>query len=308
VNTSRRLSIFPITRKVLLILGGLGGFALLCLGYAYFIEPSRLVVRHEYVAIKGWDPTFDGFRIAMIGDIHAGSNGADAAKLRRVVAEVNAEHPDLVVLLGDYISQVRSSKPIAERDLRMPVAEMADNLSGIQAPYGVLAVLGNHDGWYGDEKIAPELTRVGYRVLQNELFIIEREGRALRFFGLVDHMAIGNPWTYSDKARQIASPTEGKGDLVILEHSPDILTTVTGDLEISKDLKLFLAAHTHGGQIWLPILGRPVVPSSYGQKYAYGHIYDRGVDMWVTSGIGTSILPFRFMVPPEIVILTVKAA
>ena len=59
--------------------------------------------------------------------------------------------------------------------------------------------------------------------------------------------------------------------------------------------------------MWLPILGRRN-PSSYGQKYAYGHVFDRGVDMWVTGGIGTSILPFRFMVPPEITVLTIRTA
>jgi predicted MPP superfamily phosphohydrolase len=80
---------------------------------------------------------------------------------------------------------------------------------------------------------------------------------------------------------------------------------ITGDLLISKDLKLMLAGHTHGGQVWLPIIGRPVVPSSYGQKYAAGHVKDNGLDMFVTTGIGESILPFRFMVPPEIAFLTI---
>ena len=242
----------------------------------------------------------------MIGDIHGGSNGADADKLRNIVAKVNAENVDLIVLLGDYVSQAHSSKPIAERELRMTVPEIADNLSGMRARFGVLAVLGNHDGWYGDAKVEPDLTRIGCRVLQNEVFTIQQNGRTLRFLGLVDHMKVGNWGAFSERAKQAAASTEGTGDLVILEHSPDLLPVVTGDLSISADLKLFLAAHTHGGQVWLPFVGSLIVPSSYGQKYAQGHVYDRGLDMWVTSGIGTSILPFRFMVPPEIVVLTIK--
>ncbi len=291
-----------------MIVAAIAAAALLCVGYGYFIEPQRLVVRHEELPIKNWDPAFDGFRIAMIGDIHGGSNGADAAKLREVVSRVNAEDVDLIVLLGDYVSQYHSTVPIAERDLRMPVAEVADNLAGMHARYGVVAVLGNHDGWFNDERVASELTRVGYRVLQNELFTIEQNGRTLRFVGLIDIMKVGNWEEYSNKAKNVVAPTEGTGDLVVLEHSPDVLPLVTGNLEISKDLKLFLAAHTHGGQVWLPILGRPVSPSSYGQKYAYGHVFDRGVDMWVTGGIGTSILPFRFMVPPEITVLTIRSS
>jgi predicted MPP superfamily phosphohydrolase len=68
---------------------------------------------------------------------------------------------------------------------------------------------------------------------------------------------------------------------------------------------LILAGHTHGGQVWFPILGSLVVPSSYGQKYASGHIKDFDVDMFVTTGIGTSILPIRFLVPPEIAVIEI---
>jgi predicted MPP superfamily phosphohydrolase len=82
---------------------------------------------------------------------------------------------------------------------------------------------------------------------------------------------------------------------------------ITGKLSISPDLKLILAAHTHGGQVWFPIIGAPIVPSTFGQKYSYGHIVENDVDLFVTSGIGTSILPIRFMVPPEIVVLTLRS-
>ena len=68
-----------------------------------------------------------------------------------------------------------------------------------------------------------------------------------------------------------------------------------------------LGGHTHGGQVWFPILGTPVVPSSYGQKYSYGHKRENEMDIFVTTGIGTSILPIRFMMPPEIAVLTVSA-
>ena len=90
-------------------------------------------------------------------------------------------------------------------------------------------------------------------------------------------------------------------------HATDVFPIVTGNLSISPDLTLFLAGHTHGGQVWLPIFGRMIVPSSFGQKYAYGHVRQNSVDLWVTSGIGMSVLPIRFMVPPEIVILTINA-
>ena len=280
--------------------------AALCVAYGYFIEPNRLIINHDEIKIKGWDPAFDGIRIAMIGDIHGGSNNVTEEKLRLIVEKTNAENPDLIVLLGDYVSQVRENKPISERGLKMPIETIANNLSRFTAKYGVLVVLGNHDGWYSDTSVAAEFTRVGFRVLQDEVAVIEKNGKKLRFLGMFDHMKVKVWKDYSEAAKQAVLPTDKSGDLVVLQHSPDILHLVTGELSISDDLKLFLAAHHHGGQIWLPILGRPIIPSSYGQKYANGHIKDRGLDMYVTSGIGTSVLPFRFMVPPEIMILTVR--
>src|SRR5207248_10178517 len=101
-------------------------------------------------------------------------------------------------------------------------------------------------------------------------------------------------------AKKVLEENDQGGDVIVLEHSPDILPVITGDLSISPDLKLILAGHTHGGQVWFPVLGSLIVPSSYGQRYAYGHVYENNVDMFVTTGIGTSILPIRFMVPPEI--------
>ena len=98
-----------------------------------------------------------------------------------------------------------------------------------------------------------------------------------------------------------------EGQLVVLEHSPDILYILNYWRHLNPDFKLMLAGHTHGGQVWFPILGAPFVPSSVGQRYTRGHVKEEGVDMFVTSGVGTSILPFRFMVPPEVAIVTIRS-
>ncbi len=275
-----------------------------CLAYSYFIEPRRLVVNRTEMKVKNWDAAFDGLKIVMLGDIHGGSNAVDDAKLRLIVDLTNAEEPDVIVLLGDYVSQVGARMP---GDLRMSMPRIADGLAGLRAKYGVFAVLGNHDGQYCDDCVRQELTRVGYTVLENEVAVIEKDGHRLRFVGLPDHLKIRSLADYSNNAKQALLPTDGTGDVISLEHSPDILPIVTGDFSISPDLKVILAAHTHGGQVWLPIFGTPIVPSSYGQKYSYGHIRENDVDMFVTSGIGTSVLPIRFMMPPEIAVITTRA-
>jgi hypothetical protein len=190
----------------------------------------------------------------------------------------------------------------------MPMHTIAENLSGLRAKYGIVAVMGNHDDWYSNGEIAMELRAVGYGVLDNEIYTINVDGKSIRILGLRDQLHIGNWKSYTDGLKQVIAKDNGSGPIVALEHSPDVLPIISGDLSISPDLKLLLTAHTHGGQVWLPLIGTPIVPSSYGQKYSYGHIQENGVDMFVTSGVGTSILPFRFMVPPEIAVLTIRSA
>jgi predicted MPP superfamily phosphohydrolase len=92
---------------------------------------------------------------------------------------------------------------------------------------------------------------------------------------------------------------------VLLVHEPDVFASFQ---ELQRSPTLTLAGHTHGGQVWLPLLGRRVVPSRFGERYAYGHIEEGGRHLFVTSGVGTSIFPIRFLVPPEIALLTLKPA
>ena len=87
--------------------------------------------------------------------------------------------------------------------------------------------------------------------------------------------------------------------VIVITHNPDVFPLVP------NRVCLTIAGHTHGGQVALPLVGRLIVPSKYGQRYAIGHIREEGRDLFVTSGVGTSIIPVRFRVPPEIVFLEI---
>jgi predicted MPP superfamily phosphohydrolase len=296
-----------LAKRTITITSAAAVICLIALAYSYFIEPQRLVANNQTLKIKGWDIAFDGLKIVAICDIHGGSNGGSAENIRRIVELTNEQQADIVVLLGDYVSQAqnRQDLPVHERPLKMPMSEVAENLKGIRAKYGVFAVLGNHDGWYNDENVADELAKIGYTVLQNEIAVIEKNGRKIRLVGLKDHMQLNSWYTFDENMRRLAAGSDPNSNVVMLEHSPDIFQVVNHYKSFGDDFKLMIAGHTHGGQVWLPILGRPVVPSSFGQKYAAGLVHEYDKDMFVTTGTGTSILPFRFMVPPEIAVLTI---
>jgi predicted MPP superfamily phosphohydrolase len=300
----------PLSRlkRSLLVIASLTVVGLAALAYSYFIEPHRLVINPIELNVPKLNPALDGLKIVAISDIHGGSNGVDEAKIRQLVEKANAQEPDLIVLLGDYISESGPRGADGRRALKMPIETIASNLRGFNARLGVFAVLGNHDGWHGDIEIADALTSAGIRVLNGEVAVVERNGVRLRILGLKDQMNIKSWEPFSENARQLLAPTDGQGDVLVLEHSPDVAPIINGPRPISKDLRLMISGHTHGGQVWLPILGRSIVPSGYGQKFAAGHSRENGLDVFVTTGIGTSILPFRFMVPPEIAVLTIRSA
>ncbi len=292
-------------KKTLIIVGIVGGVPLALLGYSYFIEPFRLVVNRQEIPIKGWDPAFDGMKFVLISDIHAGSHGSSHEQLQRMVQLANEEDADAIFILGDSIAGAQNE---IFRDLQMPMEELTSILSGLRARYGVIAVLGNHEGFHGRAWSAEGLKRSGMTVLQDEVVILEKDGHRIRVLGMSDHRQFPHWKDASNAGKKALANTEGTGNVIVLQHSPDVLPSITGDLLISRDLKLMFAGHTHGGQVRIPFIGPPIVPSSFGQKYAAGHVRDGGIDLFVTTGIGTTTLPFRFMVPPEIAVVTLRTA
>jgi predicted MPP superfamily phosphohydrolase len=277
--------------------------ALCSLVYAFFIEPNRFVVKEAEIKVKDWDKTFDGFRIVLISDIHGGSSFINEEKIRMVVQKANEQNADLIVLLGDYISQRWENRA----DLKMPMATVAENLKGLQAKYGVYAILGNHDYWYSNEIVKRELQRVGYTVLDDEVANIEKDGKIFRLLGLKDIIETDSWRHYSNDAKEALKNSDAQGKIVVLTHNPDAIIMLSGEQSISNDFALMFSGHTHGGQVYFPFIGAPIVPSSFGQRYAQGEATENGVKMFITTGIGTSILPVRFGIPPEIVVLTVRS-
>jgi predicted MPP superfamily phosphohydrolase len=256
--------------------------------YGFFIEPNRLVVHQETIVIESWPRELGGLRIALIGDIHTGGPFINDKKLNQIVELTNQQNPDLIVLLGDYMS------PNKWYSHRVEPEVTAAHLKSLKAPLGVYAILGNHDWYYSGSKVRGALEQAGIRVLEDEVAEVKWRNTSFWLVGLADL------WTRPQHVSETVARVPTGATTIALTHNPDVFT------QLPQSVPLMLAAHTHGGQVKLPLIGTPIVPSFYGPRFTAGHIFEEGHHLFVTTGIGTSILPVRFRVPPEIVILTIK--
>jgi predicted MPP superfamily phosphohydrolase len=279
-------------RKFLKFTAGLGALSASTAAYGFGVEPLlRLRVTRYQVSPRGWPGGLD-LKIAAIADLHACDPWMSLDHIAAIVARTNALDADIVVLLGDYVAGHRHVRR------KIPAEEWAAALAGLRAPLGVHAILGNHDYWddkavqrsgQGSTVARRALEAAGIPVYENDAVRLMKNNRAFWLAGLGDQLAYLTARHCTDGA-----------PVILLAHEPDVAGRVP------RRVALQLSGHTHGGQVRL--LGwSPVVPSRYGNRLAYGHA-KFNCDVIVSGGLGCSIMPFRFGVPPEIVLVTLGAA
>lgn len=255
---------------------------------AFWLEPSSIRLARYDVAVDA--PFVKGMTIAVITDLHAGAAYIDDAKIDRIVAMTNEARPDIVLLTGDYVTE---NGPFSHH---VAVEKILAHLTQLHAPMGVYSVLGNHDHYEGGPRIARLFRAAGIPDLENAALPLH--GRHGDFY----LVGIGDYHSGQSHPPRVFRYLPADARALCFTHSPDSLPI------LPRNCALTLAGHTHGGQIRLPFLGRPAVAlaSMYGQRYAIGTVREDGKTMFVSPGIGTSLIPVRFGVPPEISFLTVR--
>lgn len=253
--------------------------------WAFWWEPSSFITTTADIKLRRLPEKCGGLKIVILSDLHVGSPHNDIDNLVKVVEATNALHPDLILLAGDYVIHEVMGGTFVKPE---PIAH---ELKKLTAKLGVYAVLGNHDWWYSGRLVQAAFQQEGITLLENVAIPIQKDGCDFWLAGIGDYwMAQHNP----ERALRNVPDT---ATVIAFTHNPDIF------YELPYKIAITFAGHTHGGQVNLPLLGRMIVPSRYGQKLAIGHISESGRDMFVTTGIGTSILPVRFRVPPEIAVV-----
>jgi predicted MPP superfamily phosphohydrolase len=265
----------------------IGAAALALTAWAGWIEPRRLVVRDVELTLPRWPRQLDGMRAGALSDVHAGVPHMSLAKLARAVDALNDRGPDVHLLLGDYLD---SSQPWRRR---LAPERVAEQLARLHAPLGTVAVVGNHDWRNSGDRIWRALEAEGVTVL---------EDRAIELANGLWIAGLGDMRHRRPDVRHALHEIPQDAPAIVLSHDPDMFP------EVPERVSLTLAGHTHGGQIAIPVLRRPMMPSHYGERYARGHIIEHGRHLFVSSGLGTSGLPVRFLAPPEVLILTLRNA
>lgn len=278
--------------------------------YALVVEPLlRLQVTRYDLRPNRWPAGLD-LTVAVVADIHACRPWMGPERIDHIVDETNKLGADLIVLLGDYVTGLRLVTDYVD------ASEWSQILAKLKAPLGVHAILGNHEYWQdvtvqqagaGITFGQSALEAVGIPVYVNDVVRLEHMGKAFWLAGLGDQVAFlpsrrlrpGRRYGVDDLAGTLAKVTDD-APIILLAHEPDIM------VRVAERVSLVLSGHTHGGQ--LRLFGwSPIVPSQFGNRYAYGHVREQ-CDLIVSGGLGCSIMPMRFGVPPEIVFLTLRGA
>jgi predicted MPP superfamily phosphohydrolase len=242
------------------------------------------VVRRTTLQLPGMSTDAKPVTIALLSDFHPADPNMPPQRLARIVGEVNALRPDVIVLAGDFVSD-------AGLGLRpYPIPASIAPLGNLRAPLGIFAVLGNHDSWDGRGAVQRELARQGITVLSNSA----RQAGPLAIAGLDDLIT-----EHARLAATLAAMRNLPGGRVLVSHSPDAFP------HLPANTGLMLAGHTHCGQIAL-FGWAPITNSQYGERYVCGLVRERGNVLVVTAGLGTSVVPVRLGARPDIWLIEVK--
>lgn len=298
-----------ISRRALLRLPA--GLALAGLGlgtYSVVVEPNFLLNVARYrVTPKDW-PRPLRLRIAVITDLHACEPWMPMARIRKIAQLANALQPDLTVLLGDFSAGTHLvSGPV-------PARQWAEALSELKAPLGVHAVLGNHDWWHGAlvtdppddaESTRRALKQMGARLYENDAMRLTKDGTPFWLLGLGDQMAFYGGkrlgWRGHDDLSGTLALATDDAPAILMAHEPFVFRRVPNRVALT------LCGHTHGGQINLPFIGPIAAELRWRTRRIYGHYVVEDRHLVISGGLGESVLPMRFMRPPEIVEVTVEA-
>jgi predicted MPP superfamily phosphohydrolase len=245
-------------------------------------------VRHVAFPLTGLPPDLDGFRIAQITDVHVDIR-TNGEKLDRYIAAVNGESPDLIIFCGDLVSSGTEF-----------VDQAASALGRLRATYGVFACLGDHDYFSNPELVASRLQASDITVLRDESRVVKTGGSEVSLTGVTN---VYRKPAWEGAVRTLEEKRHRGGLDIFYTHQPS--NWIVGSAA-EAGYNLFLAGHTHGGQIAFPLPGFILTGSSFETHYVTG-VFKQG-NTWISicNGLGLTLAPIRYQAPAELTIIEVR--
>jgi len=274
-------------------------------GYATAYEAGNALTLTSYAPrLRGWPDDLE-LSVAVIADIHACYPWMSDERVGEIVDLANAQKPDLIVLLGDYVCTHRFVSGY------VPPGAWAEQLARLEAPLGVYAILGNHDWWAAaiptdppdsSRSVRKALAAAGVPVLENESVRLNQRGRPFWLIGLGDQLAFMRPGSRTrrgaDDLRGAMREIRDDAPAILLAHEPYCFP------KVPDRVALTLSGHLHGGQVMLPIIGAPLrYIHRRSTRFIYGEYALSSRGLIVSGGLGTSFAPVRVMRPPEVVMV-----
>jgi hypothetical protein len=246
-------------------------------------------VRRLTIELPDYPENAPPVRLVVFSDIHVHGPDMPPSRVLSIVKQVNALHPDIIAIAGDFIGNNWIGRDYALRDATAP-------LSGLRAKLATVAVLGNNDHVAGADAVTQALGSAGVRVLDNEAVSIgpvalggldDRRGKTARQVG-------------HNEEQTFATLRRSRGAKILIAHGPDEFPIVPNDIH------LMLVGHTHCGQVVLPFFGPLITGSDFGQRYVCGVYHDGARTLIVSAGVGTSHVPLRYGAPPDLWVIEIK--
>lgn len=267
------------------------GLALIGLGgatyyYAREIEPALLSMNEEIIQSSKIPSGFQNYKIIQFTDTHIGFHYT-VEQLNELIKKINAENPDIILFTGDLVDSPQTYNWDGD---------LIQALKSLEAPDGKYWIYGNHDhGGYGTQKINNVMTKGGFTLLQNTSIPIRKENDTFNLAGLDDVM-LGKP-DFAETFRDVDTELF----TMLLIHEPDYANKT---VEYPVDVQI--SGHSHGGQVRFPFIGHLYTPA-YAEKYVKGKFQiNSRLTLYVSKGIGTTRLPYRFLCKPEFNVYTLK--
>ena len=253
--------------------------------YARYVGTMGLVTKEYTINDSDVPDGFDGIKIVHFSDLHY-NRAISLSKVKSIIDEINLINPDIVVFTGDLIDR---DATLSEKDYN----DLTNLLLKINARYGKYAIMGNHDYIKDKEKVIDVYNGSNFKYLDNDYEVIYNKNMETIFIGGLGTIS----YEQEDINKTLDYLNENK-DIdykIVLVHEPDISGQIAKDYHVN----LILAGHSHNGQVRLPIIGAIYTPP-HARKYYDNYYRIEGTNLYISSGIGVSLVNYRLWNRPSI--------